>query len=160
MRSSSFICAVISLTVGTQALRAQGPDSTRRDSARTDAAAKPAATKPTATKRSSARSAAAKPTRTKSSTAASKPAISADSLRRLRAIRDSAEYAKLWPVKHAPTPLPGALLPAKRIVAYYGNPLSKRMGILGELPPEQMLARLDKEVTAWNKADPGTPVQP
>jgi hypothetical protein len=34
------------------------------------------------------------------------------------------------------------------------------MGILGELPPEQMLARLDREVAAWNKADPATPVQP
>ena len=37
----------------------------------------------------------------------------------------------LWPVK-GPTPLPGSILPAKRIVAFYGNPLSKRMGILGE----------------------------
>ena len=64
-----------------------------------------------------------------------------------------------WPVKTAPN-LPGSILPAKRIVAYYGNPLSKRMGILGELPPDQMLARLDKEVAAWNKADPSHPVQP
>jgi hypothetical protein len=64
-----------------------------------------------------------------------------------------------WPVKTAPQ-LPGALLPSRRIVAYYGNPLSKRMGILGELPPDQMLARFDKEVAAWNKADPAHPVQP
>jgi hypothetical protein len=34
------------------------------------------------------------------------------------------------------------------------------MGILGELPPDQMLARLDKEVEAWRRADPSTPVQP
>jgi hypothetical protein len=34
------------------------------------------------------------------------------------------------------------------------------MGILGELPPDQMLARLDKEVAAWRQADPATPVQP
>jgi hypothetical protein len=67
---------------------------------------------------------------------------------------------QLWPVADAPTPLPGAILPAKRIVAYYGNPLSKRMGILGELPPDDMLAKLDKEVAAWNEADPSTPVQP
>ena len=67
---------------------------------------------------------------------------------------------QLWPVANAPTPLPGAILPAKRIVAYYGNPLSKRMGILGELPPDEMLAKLDKEVAAWNEADPSTPVQP
>src|SRR5262245_30614369 len=36
-----------------------------------------------------------------------------------------------WPVK-GPDILPGSILPHKRIVAYYGNPLSKRMGILGE----------------------------
>ena len=48
----------------------------------------------------------------------------------------------LWPIT-TPSPLPGAILPAKRIVAFYGNPLSKRMGILGELPPDDMLARLD-----------------
>jgi hypothetical protein len=64
-----------------------------------------------------------------------------------------------WPVRTAPQ-LPGAILPAKRIVAFYGNPLSKRMGILGELPPDQMLARLDKEIAAWNKADPLHPVLP
>jgi len=64
-----------------------------------------------------------------------------------------------WPVQ-SPDPLPGAMLPAKRIVAFYGNPLSKRMGILGELPPDEMLAKLDREVAAWNAADPSTPVQP
>ncbi len=65
----------------------------------------------------------------------------------------------VWPVP-GPAPLPGSILPSKRIVAYYGNPLSKRMGILGELPADQMLARLDKEVAAWKAADPATPVQP
>ena len=64
-----------------------------------------------------------------------------------------------WPVKTAPQ-LPGAILPANRIVAFYGNPLSKRMGILGELPPDQMLARFDKEIAAWAKADPSHPVKP
>jgi hypothetical protein len=58
-----------------------------------------------------------------------------------------------------PAPLPGAVIPAKRILAYYGNPLSKRMGILGEVPPDEMLARLDKEAERWAKADPSTPVQ-
>jgi hypothetical protein len=67
---------------------------------------------------------------------------------------------KDWPVRTAPRPLPGAILPQKRIVAYYGNPLSKKMGILGELPPDQMLARFDKEIAAWNRADPAHPVQP
>jgi hypothetical protein len=64
-----------------------------------------------------------------------------------------------WPVR-TPAPLPGSILPHKRIVAYYGNPLSKKMGILGELPPDQMLARFDKEIAAWQRADPSTPVQP
>ncbi|PST84554.1 hypothetical protein C7T94_07165 [Pedobacter yulinensis] len=65
-----------------------------------------------------------------------------------------------WPVKSKVYPKDGAILPYKRIVAYYGNLYSKNMGILGELPPKQMLARLDGEVKKWEKADPGTPVQP
>jgi hypothetical protein len=65
-----------------------------------------------------------------------------------------------WPVRGLPTPGAGAIVPARRIVAFYGNPLSTRMGILGELPPDQMLARLDREVAAWRAADPNTPVVP
>jgi len=65
-----------------------------------------------------------------------------------------------WPVKNAPYPVPGAILPFKRVVAYYGNLYSKKMGILGELPPNEMLARLHQEVKNWEKADPTTPVQP
>jgi hypothetical protein len=64
-----------------------------------------------------------------------------------------------WPVK-TPPPLPGSILPAHRIVAFYGNPLSKKMGILGELPPDKMLERFDKVIDEWRKADPATPVQP
>lgn len=81
-----------------------------------------------------------------------------DSLALVSAVRAGLNDTR-WPVK-GPAALPGAILPGKRIVAYYGNPLSKRMGILGEIPPDQMLARLDREVAAWNKADPSTPVQP
>ena len=71
------------------------------------------------------------------------------------------EFAKKhgWPVQ-GPPPLPGAILPHKRIVAYYGNPLSKRMGVLGEYPKDEMLRRLKKEVAKWEKADPTLPVQP
>jgi len=54
----------------------------------------------------------------------------------------------------------GAILPERRIIAYYGNPLSRRMGVLGEYPPEEMLQMLDAEVAAWEAADPETPVQP
>ncbi|MDB4885523.1 MAG: putative lipoprotein [Gemmatimonadetes bacterium] len=67
---------------------------------------------------------------------------------------------KLWPVKNLPANAPGALLPSHRIVAYYGNPLSKKMGVLGEYPKDQMLSMLDKEVAKWAKADPGHPVIP
>jgi len=71
------------------------------------------------------------------------------------------EFAKLcgWPVS-IPDPLKGAILPVKRIVAYYGNPLSKRMGVLGELTKEEMLRRLKSEVEKWQAADPTHPVQP
>ena len=69
------------------------------------------------------------------------------------------EEKPVWPVK-GPEPLPGSILPAKRIVAFYGNPFSKRMGILGALPPEKMLARLDTNVAKWTAADSTTPVQP
>ncbi len=64
-----------------------------------------------------------------------------------------------WPAK-APLPLTGAILPMKRVIAYYGNLYSTRMGILGELPKDQMLAKLKGEVAKWEKADPATPVQP
>ncbi len=67
--------------------------------------------------------------------------------------------SKGWPKKY-PVPLPGAILPQKRIVAYYGNPLSKKMGVLGEFPKDEMLRRLKVEVARWEKADPATPVQP
>ncbi|GAA4095402.1 hypothetical protein [Mucilaginibacter panaciglaebae] len=65
-----------------------------------------------------------------------------------------------WPVKNAPYPLPGAILPFKRVIAFYGNLYAKKMGILGELPPNEMLAKLKGEVKNWQKADPQTPVQP
>ena len=81
-----------------------------------------------------------------------------DSVALVRAVTDGLKNPD-WPVRTAQQ-LPGAILPARRIVAFYGNPLSKRMGILGELPPDQMLAKFDKEIAAWQKADPATPVQP
>ncbi|MCC6930307.1 MAG: hypothetical protein IT359_15085 [Gemmatimonadaceae bacterium] len=65
----------------------------------------------------------------------------------------------LWPPK-MPAPLPGSILPARRIIAFYGNPLSRRMGILGEFDPPEMLRKLDAEVAEWNRLDPEHPVQP
>jgi hypothetical protein len=64
-------------------------------------------------------------------------------------------------VGHQPADVrPGAILPAKRIVSYYGNPLSAQMGILGELDPEPMMARLREQVAAYQKADPAHQVVP
>ena len=65
-----------------------------------------------------------------------------------------------WPVKNDVYPLPGALLPFNRIVAYYGNLYSKNMGALGEYPPKELWKKLNAEVAAWNKADSTTPVIP
>jgi len=64
-----------------------------------------------------------------------------------------------WPVRF-PYPLPGAVLPFHRIVAFYGNLYSKRMGILGELPKKEMLAKLKSEVHHWQAADSSIPVIP
>lgn len=58
------------------------------------------------------------------------------------------------------TPLPGSLFPGCRVVAYYGNPLSRRMGILGEIAPDSMLARLARQAAAYQDADPSTHVVP
>lgn len=65
-----------------------------------------------------------------------------------------------WPVVSTAYPLPGAILPFKRVVAYYGNMYSKNMGILGQYPPPVMLAKLKEEVKNWETADPNTPVVP
>lgn len=74
---------------------------------------------------------------------------------------ENPEFARQmgWPV-NAPKPLPGSILPDKRIVCYYGNPSSSRMGALGEYPREEMLRRLDAEVKKWTAADPEHPAVP
>ncbi len=64
-----------------------------------------------------------------------------------------------WPAKFT-YPLPGAILPFHRIVAFYGNLYSKKMGILGELPKNEMLQKLKKEVAMWQSADSTVPVIP
>lgn len=62
----------------------------------------------------------------------------------------------LWPVKTV-YPNVGAVLPYHRIIAYYGNFYSTRMGVLGEYPKEIMFSKLADEMAKWNAADPGTP---
>lgn len=61
----------------------------------------------------------------------------------------------IWPVGTA-YPNARALLPFKRIVAYYGNFYSKAMGVLGEYPADQMLAMLASTTNMWTAADPST----
>jgi hypothetical protein len=65
----------------------------------------------------------------------------------------------LWPVKTV-YPDAGALLPFNRIVAYYGNFYSTKMGVLGASPPQEMLQQLQGAVQEWQEADPSTPVIP
>ena len=64
-----------------------------------------------------------------------------------------------WPVK-AEYPRPGAILPFKRILAYYGNLYSKKMGALGEYPEKEMLEKLQAECARWHAADTTTEVVP
>jgi len=84
---------------------------------------------------------------------------------------DTAEYNKKmlalsngdstgkWPAK-APYPLPGAIFPYNRVVAFYGNLYSRRMGILGEIPKDSMFKRLRHEVKRWQAADTSMHVIP
>jgi hypothetical protein len=65
----------------------------------------------------------------------------------------------LWPAPAA-YPNPGAILPFKRIIAFYGNLYSKKMGVLGEYPEDEMLTKLAEEMVRWQAADPTTPVVP
>ncbi|MFC5282485.1 hypothetical protein [Pedobacter alpinus] len=78
---------------------------------------------------------------------------------------DSAKYFQLqkylangdttgkWPVKNDVLPIDGAILPFNRIIVYYGNLYSKKMGALGEYAPKEMWKMLHAEVAKWNKAD-------
>jgi len=66
---------------------------------------------------------------------------------------------RLWPVQKV-YPNAGAILPFKRIVAYYGNFYSTQMGVLGEYPANQMLAMLASTTEMWAAADPATPTIP
>lgn len=82
----------------------------------------------------------------------------ADYNRRMLALSNS-DTSGRWPVR-THFPLPGALLPYNRIIAFYGNLYSKRMGILGELPKDEMLKKLKAEVANWQDADPTTKAIP
>jgi hypothetical protein len=84
-----------------------------------------------------------------------------------RSKRDSTAYqstiafglSKLadWP---AVVPADGSVLPSHRIIAFYGTPLNRGMGILGQYAPDRMLAKLDTVVADWQRADPTTQALP
>src|SRR4051812_43684518 len=96
----------------------------------------------------------------------------------IAAIKNGMKRIDTWP--RGPVPAAGAIMPAKRIVAFYGNPLSNKMGVLGEYVTKRpsvkdsatgkmvsqgydvskMFAKLDTVVAQWTAADPSTPVQP
>ncbi len=56
--------------------------------------------------------------------------------------------------------LNGPLLPSHRIVAYYGNFYSPKMGVLGQYPEDQVIKMLNAEVDKWRKSEPKEPVIP
>jgi hypothetical protein len=64
-----------------------------------------------------------------------------------------------WPVK-LDYPLPGAIFPFNRVVAFYGNLYSKKMGVLGEYPTEEMFKKLQEEIKKWQLADSTITVLP
>ena len=92
---------------------------------------------------------------------AGKPAVSLDTAKydELMKLMANGDTTGRWPVKHD-YPLAGALLPFNRIVAYYGNLYSNKMGALGKWPKEEMIKNLLKEVEKWNKVDSTTPAIP
>ena len=81
-----------------------------------------------------------------------------DSIAYASAVAVGRKTLSTWPA--LPAPIEGSVLPSRRVVAFYGNPLSKRMGVLGEYPPDEMMAKLDTVVAEWQRADPSTPAVP
>ena len=88
------------------------------------------------------------------------PAIDSTVFRNLTLALANGDTTGKWPAVGVPIPLAGAILPYKRIIAYYGNIYSKRMGALGEYAPNEMWSRLEKEVKKWNEVDSTTEAIP
>lgn len=91
--------------------------------------------------------------------AASKPTLDTARFDELQQYLANGDTSGHWPVKHE-YPLPGAILPFNRIVAYYGNLYSNKMGALGKWPKNEMIPRLMAEVKKWNEADSVIPAIP
>ncbi len=84
-----------------------------------------------------------------------------DSLLYVRKMKQLANGDKTgrWPPQLI-FPSKGAILPYKRIVAYYGNFYSTHMGILGQFTPDKVLEKLKEQIAVWELADTLTPVLP
>lgn len=148
------LAAVVSALLASAPASAQSADTAKPATTAKKATKKKAAKKGATKKKSAAKQDSAAPRKAPSGS------LGPTSGDRHLAYRDQgSDLDSLWPPK-MPAPLPGSILPAKRIIAFYGNPRSQRMGILGEFEPDVMLRKLDEEVAAWNRADPKTPVQP
>jgi hypothetical protein len=145
-----------SSVLGAKLAGSSHPDSTLADPASGDSAAGDSAAGDSTTRDAIARASAARDSAMAGYPKPRRPKLAPGERRRYALTpADSAR----WPVK-GPAPRPGALLPEYLIIAYYGNPKSTRMGILGQLPPGEMLPKLERTATEWAKADPGRKVLP
>jgi hypothetical protein len=81
-----------------------------------------------------------------------KPSLDTAKYNQLQQYINGGDTTGRWPVKHE-YPTPGAVLPFNRIIAYYGNLYSTRMGALGEFPKNEMLQKLMAEVKKWSDKD-------
>jgi hypothetical protein len=93
--------------------------------------------------------------------AAAAPVVLLDSAAYDRGILKNAngDSSGRWPVKGA-YPKGGAIFPFKRVVAYYGNFYSKKMGVLGEYPEDQVIEKLKGECKKWHAADTTVEIMP
>ncbi len=66
------------------------------------------------------------------------------------------------PVPTAETCSPSGAEPLReaQILSYYGNPYTADMGILGELPPEELVARLKEHATLYDSLNGDRAIQP
>jgi hypothetical protein len=64
------------------------------------------------------------------------------------------------PPANAPAAAPGSVLPANRILTYYGHPHDPNMGILGEHDKDELLRLLRAEAANYEAVDPSRPVIP
>jgi hypothetical protein len=93
------------------------------------------------------------PGKSTTTAAVNKSSNSNASYNKLLAYLANRDSSGRWPVKNAPLPLEGAILPYHRVISYYGNLYSNKMGALGRWPKNEMITRLKAELKKWNDAD-------